>query len=282
MTSRISIVACNQPIQESPFEEMWYDTMPHITDSLYKGVTETFSRVIDLFCHHKILFHTQKIASKYFWQYNCNEGEYQDRKRLVLDIFEKLAQQYSLDRVSLYTTDKGSEIQGYSGGSSFSDSFVAINSVHLQTSSDIVEFVLAHELAHIRNDHFAKASALKASILVLESILVTGSCFATPWLAFPTLFLIEAIAAPIENFVCRSQEKVADLDAMRILKSNRQAITFFKQVIARNKFIYSWAKKEGKETYCSPEGNLRSDLTHPKVTERLRYAQNFQVSDTLQ
>ncbi len=149
----------------------------------------------------------------------------------------------------------------------------------LKEADHVIDFILAHELAHSKGNHIFNKCFFNMTIWFADI-----SCL----IYCPLLiFLVETVAVVWESFLARKYEKEADFLAMETLATNRGAVAFFKNTILDNRVIkllqISKSIKtprlkeflQERKNSLTLEGNEREDLDHPPLTERLTYAQAF-------
>jgi len=199
----------------------------------------------------------------------------------VLARIKKIAKMMGLSNsIQCFMHPKGSASILTTSTFSLSPVCIYINHRLLKEADSVVDFTIAHELAHLKNNDIL-GDLLFNNVVWIVGV---GCLMHCPLL----IFLVEIVASVIENFfLCRKTEKDADFLAMNTLATNRGAINFFGNRIKQNSSIkrieipktwknphlVKWLEK--MKDSLTPEGNLREDLKHPPLTERLAYARAF-------
>lgn len=201
----------------------------------------------------------------------------------VLNRVEELAKKMGITKpIELYL---GSEAK--SNGSTFlsAPARICISTKDILSDDDELEFVLCHELAHIKHNDTPKMVAFNTIALLIELI-------ALP--IFPLIFLVIEPTIKWSDYYLFSRgcEQRADLAAIRVLQSNQGAVKHFKRLINENlsykkmatELLDAHAKRQTElspmiqgiahtlNDETTPDGNNRMDFNHPSLTSRLATA----------
>ena len=216
-----------------------------------------------------------------------------DRLMYALDRVETLAQKMGIKQeVHLYAGLFSEESS--LGASLFGKpSFITIGPGLLRDKTDQeIDFVIAHELAHIKHHDSEKHAAFKAVAMIAQAVF----CFAISPLA---LLLLEPVINLSENYLLsRYQESNADQKAIQTLQTNAGAIRYFSEELAfwrlfKNSshmdilkvmqpgfdpqkispFDIKWAQE--RQEVITNSGDCRTDLSHPPLSTRLKSALAF-------
>jgi len=175
-------------------------------------------------------------------------------------------------------------------GNSVDDSYAQNNTVVLGLRDAFLpkrerEFVIAHELAHIKNKDNRRQYILagKASVgsfcLSIGLDIVRSRLLQTKGRAFGEFIpAVLCCAAPFVMLVAQAKrlEKEADLTAIAALKEKQGAIDFFKRFCEENKRIskVNYNQQGFFSMLRFPvdrHGNYLRDFTHPRLTDRIAY-----------
>ncbi len=166
--------------------------------------------------------------------------------------------------------------------------FIDAEIFHL--SFEEIDFVLGHEIAHIYHNDCIQDVAFEAATIFVELIFVL---FISPL----SLIVVEPLCNTTRHYsLFQGQEYRADQRAMQTLKCSAGAVRFFGDRIKNMKAlknatcdeflarlkprnIHQWnaRKVAHAQEKISPLGNNRSDLNHPRLTDRLKSALEFRV-----
>ncbi|MBS0655238.1 MAG: M48 family metalloprotease [Verrucomicrobia bacterium] len=277
-----------QIAKESWFDSIWYTAVPHLKDALLQSVIGVFRRVITFPGYCQTAFVPWKALEPYQAKTEITHDSIESGHTFFHSVpKEKL--HYIVNRAHRLTKAYGITQQlkivpavEATGaiGTSFSDKVVlTINKDTTDRPDEIIDFILAHELAHVAHNHILYDLAFKIAVAVLD----TSAAFFVSPLLIP---LCEAIAAPLANFGSRIRERDADLTAMKILNTNIGAVAMFSQRVEQAKALRVRSLKEperqltleelaARQRDISPEGDNRLDIFHPSYSQRLAYAQAF-------
>ena len=292
-----------------------FDYLPHVADALIDSITGIFNRIIGIpslivaifapvsqiyllgFMKEKLREMTHVAVKEGFFDPDkCKDNNIPSKEKLHWMIYRVnfLAKELGIKQeIAIYSTEN-SRIYGATAGSTFSCTAIPVilSRDLLNISEDEIEAVLLHELTHVAHNHQGLAGLYSLAVLVAD---VAVAIFVSPF-AIP---LIEGLASPLNNFLSRANEKDADLNAIKILNSNTGALKFFERTQQISKNFRSadaddvmnhpekfppfdqlkpdeLAKKiEDRKMVYSPEGNVRLDLKHPALTERIAYIKAF-------
>lgn len=139
----------------------------------------------------------------------------------------------------------------------------------IEEPDEELDFIIAHELSHFKNNHWFKKGFFNLSVSAADAIAaVTVGIVFIP--------LIEGTATIASHAISRMHEKEADLCAMYILGTNRGAVKHFEKEIGKNKniFFQMIASSYEKEA-LTQDGHLRTDFDHPSLITRLAYAREW-------
>ncbi|MES2122484.1 MAG: M48 family metalloprotease [Chlamydiota bacterium] len=238
----------------------------------------------------------ESIASgKIFGAKESKKYEIPSRGRLylVLDRVQELAKKMGINKeVHLYRS-MGTSAHGLSFFSNPAQLF--IEKKHLLLPDDELDFILCHELSHIKHNDRLKTVVFDAIACLVEVV------------AFPLIFpiavlIIEPAINLCDHYVFRrNKEESADQNAIQTLQSNTGAVNHWKRTIKENldkrasavKMLEVLAKLKSKGENVekvAPQllkmlkerldritlsGDTRNDFDHPPLTKRLANALAF-------
>ena len=300
---------------EKIYDSRIFDYLPHVADALIHSIAGIFIRIIQIpsrivtlfapviqiyllgFMKEKLREMTHVAVKEGFFDPDkCKDNNIPSKEKLHWMIYRVnfLAKELGIKQeIAIYSTEN-SRIYGATAGSTFSCTAIPVilSRDLLNISKDEIEAVLTHELTHVAHNHMGLNCLYSLAVLVAD---VAVAIFVSPF-AIP---LIEGLASPLNNFLSRANEKDADLNAIKILNSNTGALKFFERTQQISKNFRSadaddvmnhpekfppfdqlkpdeLAKKiEDRKMVYSPEGNVRLDLKHPALTERIAYIKAF-------
>lgn len=222
------------------------------------------------------------VVEKYF---TTSEKKVQisDNLSYISNKVQEYAKQMNLGRVDLYYGDC-EEVSSMSGtATGISKSIIFINSQMIKYSPIEIDFIIAHELMHIKHDDFLKRLGFSWS----KSILYFIFLLSLPWIcSIPLILLTNGVAALFFSSLQRRQEKQADEGALDFLQTNKGMIEFtyhelwqhLQMKYASNEELKDWCPEIPEDVIKSeitPTGNFRYDFDHPPLTERLAMALAF-------
>ncbi len=240
--------------------------------------------------------HASIAEGKVFGVKESKKYEFPSQERLhgVLDRTQELAKQMGINKeVHLYRSMNTMAC----GLNLFSrPAQLYVDKKHLLLPDEELDFVLCHELAHIKHND-------KLRMLAFDVIACLVEIVAFP-LIFPmTILFIEPAINGSNNYLFRrNQEARADWRAMQTLQSNVGAVNYWKRSLEENlstrssamRMLELFAKikseKKGDPEKMAPHltkklkddlntiglsGDLRSDFDHPPLTKRLATAIAF-------
>jgi len=151
---------------------------------------------------------------------------------------------------------------------------------------DAKDFVLGHELAHIKHKHTLTSPLFELACHILVGAVSAGAaaaiCILFPEVPIIILSVIAAIAlsramlavvTKISQAVSRVHEKQADMTSAKKIGKEESGMEFF-QVI-RNLQLRMRKRYDRIRTKISPEGNNRLDHDHPPLTDRIHYLSEY-------
>lgn len=210
---------------------------------------------------------------------------YQQKILHALNMTQRLAKQMGIGPVRIL---RGKQSQGFADAvSDIHHRFIKLNFDVFTLSEEEIEFLIAHELAHLEHRDIAKRIVFSWVILGLQLIAFR---YLNVKRAFGAGMLIWAIGEKVGRTMILHQEKMADERAMQVLNSNVGMVKY----MHRDLKMHYKAKHMSKEDYqkiqpdgdfekikksqykITPQGNYRYDYTHPPMTERLAHALSFQ------
>jgi len=147
-------------------------------------------------------------------------------------------------------------------------------------SSEELSFIMAHELAHIKNNDSINGAKIQfscAGIAGLSAIFVAkkivdlqknilvkmlaASCYS---------YLSYRLFGSLESYLTRRMEKRADITAVKTLKNKNGAVKYFKHHMALNLALSDRLPKGAVDRV----GNYLLDPEHPLLTERIAYCES--------
>jgi hypothetical protein len=222
----------------------------------------------------------------------------------INNLYKKLLKEYNLDPKNIhFITDfhLGSDAFTHIDIKGLSNSilFLGFNFIFPCSLNDKclkqTEFVLAHEISHIKNKHYLKGLAF--AVFICSSAILFSffmplylAQLATSYTFFsllsnfkiPLLFLNLLLEIYLPFKYMKNQEKEADLDALKKVGS-KGAIDLFEKLLKENieyrKEVLengSWYRKLLTRLAISSSGNDNFDIYHPKITDRIKYFKDFQ------
>jgi hypothetical protein len=154
------------------------------------------------------------------------------------------------------------------------------------------DFVLAHEFAHKLHDRNHFCSHHSNLILFLGSQAFAVMVMITSHLAFPAFETTSAIASFASIFFgtgyffatyqshCINEEKLADIDAVKLLEETAGAILYFQNALLFNQMYR--ARIPSEKQLFDDQGNFLADTYHPLLTERIKYVLQWQAEHAQQ
>jgi Zn-dependent protease with chaperone function len=270
--------------QESKLDSLWYEYVPHLKDAFTNSIFGVFNRIITLPKRFYYCLNPAKRVEDFQSRFELTharvdsendplcylDGNVPPKENLhyIIDRVDELAKRMAIHKkIRIFPSREGA---GALGTFFSKEVVVYINKEIACRPREEIDFALAHELTHVSHNHFLIESLLKTSILASE---VLGTIFLSP-LIIP---VIEFFASPLENFGHRIRETDADQTALKILNTNRGAISYFSNRMNYFKSLKGglWCPPE-KKGYISSSGDNRLDILHPSFSKRLANAQLFQ------
>lgn len=152
--------------------------------------------------------------------------------------------------------------------SSFTPIVIVIHMGMLLMPEEELNALIAHELSHALHKDALKVCLKSGCILAAE---IAASYFFTP-VAIPFIEMGSALFSCVHS---QRMEKAADLKAIEVLGTSEGTIASIqKQIDINLKMIRSGNANDR----ISPEGNNRDLISHPPLTERLRYCKEWKSS----
>jgi hypothetical protein len=151
------------------------------------------------------------------------------------------------------------------------------------------EFVIAHEIVHIKHNDRLTVMAPSIVSMVIATMAEIGTIFCLPALVVPTLVLVSfTVTLVAMTLLSRRVEKRADLEGVALCSEEGKtgAVDFFRNL--QNESLYlknqieknlpDWSSQPVLRLRCwaidlciSQEGNDLLDIFHPSLTSRISY-----------
>ncbi len=227
------------------------------------------------------------VNGKYFHEFAAlKQKKSQDQKYLVASAYEmpllfsmikKLSEKLKIDQPCYVYFITKPEDDGYNAVEAAGDlnenfqtlTFLFIGEGAFETLSDEqFEAIMAHELSHIKNDHYTKGLKLELGLIALNALTWAGFILNQANLAYPILISLGSLLGVLAY--SRSCEREADHDAARVIDNPNDLGDALRALHNRN------------NTPLEQILLKYIDFTHPSVHEREAYlakmAQAKQIS----
>lgn len=145
------------------------------------------------------------------------------------------------------------------------------------------EFVLAHELSHIKSNDMCTMGVFASIIGIITTIAIsvlfpTLTTFSSSILGTPAVLIGITVSIVAWVFFSRWREECADKLAFSICSSEgqRDVVSFFEyiqkeQLEFRNSPYVSFLSSIWRKTIINSEGDERFDIVHPSLKTRISY-----------
>lgn len=226
-----------------------------------------------------------KVVEKHF---AGNEKKVQICEKLsyISSKVQEYAQKLNLGQVNLHFEPSTKKDFLAAACRGITKQFLFVGHEIVEYSAEEIDWLLAHELMHIKNYDSLKDIGFLFSRLLLY-VFFSGSL---PWFySIPLILLTDGVASLFFKALKRRCEKKADEGALDFLQTHTGMVKFVSAKLRQNLVIKYLSIEQSKKIYpdLSPEtiengkivithmGNNRFNFTHPSATERLAVALAF-------
>jgi hypothetical protein len=198
---------------------------------------------------------------------------------------QEYAQKTNLGKIDLYF-DPNTKNPVLAQAYQVKNNSIEIGHEIFEYSSEAIDWLVAHELMHIKHNDCLKELGFSCSTSILYVIFL----LVLPWFySIPLILLTNGVASLFFNTIRKKHEEEADKGAIDFLQTNTGMIKFISAELWRNlDFKYApielWQKfnphvslerVEKIKSVITHIGNYRCDFDHPPLTERLAMALDF-------
>jgi Peptidase family M48 len=218
------------------------------------------------------------------WAQKISDPETKRKVFHIVSTTERLAKNMGLGNVPIHWVDLPDvEAETVSFMNRY---FIRINFEIATYSDEEIEFIIAHELAHLQHGDMLKTLALG---WLMMGVQLVAFRYLNIKRALGAGAVIRGVGEHIRSHVQIYKEKAADEKAMQVLNSNVGMIKYIHRQLKLNYKIKhiskeefqqaqpqgDWEKFEYEQDDFTPQGNRRYDFVHPPFTERLAHALSF-------
>lgn len=190
--------------------------------------------------------------------------------RYIFSKTNELAQKMGLGSVELYLEPDSTSTASAFRGLNSKIIYFAPELIE-SASTEMIDAVIAHELAHIKYHHALKNQIFKLSVRLLYAFILIKF----QWrYSLRAVMLISCLAYFVNNWMNRQIERTADWEGMIHCNSNVGAILFCLEVLEKNYEL----KHTRDSISITPEGNFRGDVEYDSCTDRLALALSFKAN----
>jgi hypothetical protein len=212
----------------------------------------------------------------------------------IVNVTERLAQKMGVGQVKIGLWMGEESIDDFSIEYPCLFKFIGLDQEVLEFSDVEIEYLIAHELAHLQHNDPFKGDLL-IGLTALVDFLATA-CAIRMGFAQTThqkklkqvirvilvRMVIQGLAGSIIRKITVGMEKKADMKACQVLNSSEGMILSHYKDLKEN-LLLKYGKVHGLEkeeirkikSSTTPHGDDREDFEHPPLTQRLEYALNF-------
>ncbi len=237
------------------------------------------------------LFGLKLIPGVFAIKLRCQENNV-ERVKYLEPIIQELAKKLEFSKpIELMETDNPGLAIGCTGVGLFGRAGIIINpEFACDLNLDELEFILAHELAHIKaNDYLRLCTAicvagvistLAASILVPSTaVYFTPAVIVLTKVSSPAAMVGQITSLFVKSIYSKRREKCADLLALSICSNEgKKAASDFFEKMRQSQLSYRNRNMEDnsfsslyKKITITKDGNTRLDIFHPSLKERSEY-----------
>ncbi len=217
-----------------------------------------------------------------------------ERLKHLLARVDALAKKMGITKpLKIYTSNEQIPT-GCVGGITSKPSYILFDLNEINLPDDQLDFVICHELNHLKENHMFKAFLFSSAVLVIDALAIV---FLTP-LAF---LGVEAVASFTDRLFHQYHEQDCDNQAMKVLGTGKGVKDFFEGVVKRtvdlkytsdfDAFVKKLDRRRVRkltkknklnpdymhkfQSRTTPEGNNRRDFAHPLLTRRADAGRQF-------
>jgi Zn-dependent protease with chaperone function len=192
----------------------------------------------------------------------------------------------NLGKIDLYFDSNTENPVGAMADRGINLQIVKIGRLLFKSSSQEIDFLMAHELMHIKHNDFLKDLGFVCSKSFLYVIFLLSFPL---FYSIPLILLTNGLASLFFDALSRRYEKQADEGALDFLQTSTGMIQFAYTELRRNLFVKYLSIEELKELYpklslerqalniseITPIWNNRYNFSHPHLTDRLKMGLDF-------
>jgi Zn-dependent protease with chaperone function len=230
------------------------------------------------------------VVEKYFADSKEKE-QISEKLFYISNKVQEYAKKMNLGQIDLYYNDVKENSTGMA--QSYATAYLGISKSSIditrkifEYSSEEINFIIAHELMHIKHNDPLKTLGFLFSSSILYFLFLRSF----PLLySIPLIMLTNGVASLFFRLLSRKQEKQADEGALDLLQTNTGMIKWIERDLCRNISIkYSSIEElkklnpdlsietvEKVKSKITPRGDSRNDFSHPPFSERLAMALAF-------